>query len=173
VERCRRFRYFRLADPALARVLDALAVVAPASPVRSLRQAAVAAAVRQARTCYDHLAGKLGVALAAALVEREVLREIEDGYQVLPHGARAFARLGLDLHGAQHRRRRFAPHCLDWSERRHHLASALGAALATRLFEAEWITRTAVHRAVRVTEDGRRGLQEWLGLQWREEPDYH
>ncbi len=159
-----RHRYYRLANPALVRALEALAVVAPTAPVRSLRAAEEATALRAARTCYDHLAGALGVALTQALVERGALDAAGDGYAVTPGGAALLEGLGVDLDAARSRRRLFAPRCLDWSERRPHVAGALGAALAGRLSELGWIARAPTSRAVRVTEQGRDGLRERFGL---------
>jgi DNA-binding transcriptional ArsR family regulator len=165
VERCGRHRYYRLADPALARALEALAVVAPPAVPRSLRESDEVMALRYARTCYDHLAGALGVAVTEGLVQRGLLNVIDDGYSVTPRGSRRLDELGLDVAQARRRRRLFAPHCLDWSERRHHLAGALGAALADRLFALDWIARDPAGRAVRVTQEGRQGLHNWLGVE--------
>jgi len=164
VETCGRHRYFRLATPALVRALEALAVIAPPAPVRSLHESEVAVAVRFARTCYDHLAGTLGVAMTEALIARGILAEIEDGYDMTPAGVRSLQEFGVDVGSARRRRRLFAPHCLDWSERRHHVAGALGSALAGHLFEVGWIVRAPTSRAVWVTPTGRVGLSDWLGV---------
>ena len=91
-------------------------------------------ALRSARTCYDHLAGRLGVALAGSLGERRYVLLDEDGGEVTEDGTRFFDELGLDLAGADGKRRRFCRPCVDWSERRPHLGGAVGAALAQRCF---------------------------------------
>ena len=164
VEAHGRRRYYRLANPALVHTLEALAVVAPPTPVRSLRESEEAAALRAARTCYDHLAGALGVALTQSLVERGVLDPVNDGYTVTPEGTARLEEFGLDLDAARRQKRLFAPQCLDWSERRRHVAGALGAALAQRLRDMGWIVRVPTGRAVHLTEEGRRELCERFDL---------
>jgi len=148
-----RRRYFRLADPAVADAIEALAVIAPQPAVRSLREATKSELIREARTCYDHLAGRLGVALAAALEEQAVVVRKNGGYEL---GRRAEARceeLGIDLAELQAQRRPVVRGCLDWSERELHVAGAFGAALATRLFELGWIRRREGNRSVEVTDE--------------------
>jgi DNA-binding transcriptional ArsR family regulator len=148
-----RRRYFRLADPAVADAIEALAVIAPQPPVRSLREATKSELIREARTCYDHLAGRLGVALAAALEEQAVVVRKNGGYEL---GRRAEAQceeLGIDLAELQAQRRPVVRGCLDWSERELHVAGAFGAALATRLFELGWIRRREGNRSVEVTDE--------------------
>jgi DNA-binding transcriptional ArsR family regulator len=148
-----RRRYFRLADPAVADAIEALAVIAPQPSVRSLREATKSELIREARTCYDHLAGRLGVALAAALEEQAVVVRKNGGYEL---GRRAEARceeLGIELAELQAQRRPVVRGCLDWSERELHVAGAFGAALATRLFELGWIRRREGNRSVEVTDE--------------------
>lgn len=159
-----------LANPAVVRALEALAAVACPAPIRSLQASEEAAALHSARTCYDHLAGALGVALTQALVDGDVLDTVADGYTVTTRGAVILKEFGLDLDGVRRRPRLFAPRCLDWSERQHHVAGALGAALAGRLFELGWIARVPVNRAVRVTTDGRKGLRERFDLDLMADP---
>ncbi len=166
VERQGRHRYFRFANPALATALEALAVLAPPAPTRGLSDSLIARDLCAARCCYDHLAGRLGVAVTGALVSRRTLDVVADGYAVTAAGERWFAAFGVDLGAVQRHRRRFAPHCLDWSERHHHLAGALGAALAAQCFAHGWLARAASSRAVQVTEAGRTGFQEWFGIAW-------
>lgn len=153
-----RHRYYRLADERAGRAFEALAVLAPVREVRSLRQSRAAAALRAARTCYDHLAGDAGVRLAEALVAGGVL---DDGFGLREPGP--LLAIGVDVPAAGRARRSFAHPCLDWSERRHHLAGALGAALLTRLIALEWVARRPAGRAVRVTDAGRVGLRERFG----------
>ncbi|WP_033342462.1 ArsR/SmtB family transcription factor [Catenuloplanes japonicus] len=161
VEAQGRHRYYRLADERAGRAFEALAVLAPVRPVRSLRQSRVAASLRAARTCYDHLAGHAGVRLAEAFVSRGILGP--DGFPLLdPDTLTSF---GVDVGAAGRSRRSFAHPCLDWSERRHHLAGALGAAVLTRLVELEWLIRDRSSRAVRVTDAGREGLRTRFGCE--------
>lgn len=164
-ERSGRHRYFRLADPTVARALEALAAVAPPKPVRSLRQSEVAAALRSGRTCYDHLAGVLGVKLTLALVDSGALVENGSGYDLTAAGEQRLVALGLDLPLLRKSRRAFASRCLDWSERRYHLSGALGSALLHRFVELGWLKRADASRAVRVTPEGRGGLLAAFGIE--------
>jgi DNA-binding transcriptional ArsR family regulator len=182
-ERHGRHRYFRLAGPDVGRALEALARIAPPAPVRSLREGTRAQAVRAARTCYDHLAGRLGVALMSGMVEHGVLtggdgqhtreraradrpsamgRDLD--YRLTDGGARRLRDLGVDVDGALAGPRAPIRYCVDWSEQDHHLSGALGAAVAARLFELEWVARLPRTRAVRLTDEGRAGLAERLGV---------
>jgi DNA-binding transcriptional ArsR family regulator len=158
-----RHRFYRLVRPELVQAMEALAVLAPESAPRTHRQAGIGRAVRAARTCYDHLAGRLGVSITHALLDRGALRSAGGQFEVTAGGAQLLGELGIDLAAARARRRAFAPACLDWSERVPHVAGALGAALLTLLFDRSWIERTPASRAVQVTLAGRRGLYRTFG----------
>ena len=127
--------------------------------MRSLRQSRVAAGLRAARTCYDHLAGHAGVRLAEALVSRGVLGAT--GFSLV--APEALISFGVDVEAAARARRSFAHPRLDWSERRHHLAGALGAALLDRMIALEWVVRDRTSRAVHVTAAGQAGLRARFG----------
>jgi DNA-binding transcriptional ArsR family regulator len=150
-----RHRYFSLAGPGVADAVEALARVAPQQPVRSLREATKSDLIRDARTCYDHLAGRLGVALAAALERERVVVRRNGDYELGPHAQACCARLGIDLGELQAQRRPVLRACLDWSERELHVAGALGAALANRFFELGWIRRRPGNRSVEVLDEER------------------
>jgi DNA-binding transcriptional ArsR family regulator len=157
-----RHRYHTLRGPAIATELESLAAIAPPQRVRSPKQTRIGSDLRAARTCYDHLAGVLGVSLLDALFESGMLTE-----ELVPtaHGARRLRKLGIDVDALVRGRRPLGRRCLDWSERQHHLAGALGAALATRFFELGWVERTRSSRAVRVTKPGRKALARELGVE--------
>jgi DNA-binding transcriptional ArsR family regulator len=159
-----RHRYYRLSGPEVGAALEALLRVAPAGAVRSLRQSEEARALRAARTCYDHLAGALGVALTRRLLALGLLAQEGERYRVTAEGAAWLASWGIDLAALERGRRAVARACLDWSERHDHLAGALGAALAAKLFERGWIARVPGGRAVRLTAAGQAGLRRELGL---------
>ncbi len=163
VEQQGRHRYFRIANPAVVQALEALAPLAPASPVHSLREAETAKAIQIARMCYNHLAGRLGVALTQALVEQGTLIALDEGYTVSDEGKQRLQDFGLDMARFQKRGYIFIPHHIDWSERRRHIAGAFGAAFAQRLFALEWIKRSPSSRAVHITEQGREALREQFG----------
>ena len=147
-----RHRYFSLADPAVADAIEALACVAPQPPVRSLREATKSELIRSARTCYDHLAGRLGVALAAALEREQVVIRRNGDYELGPKAEARCEALGIDLAELEAQRRPVVGGCLDWSERELHVAGALGAALARRFFELGWIRRRDGNRSVEIVD---------------------
>jgi DNA-binding transcriptional ArsR family regulator len=179
VEAHGRHRYYRLAGPAVAQLIEALQQLAPAVPIRSLRQGTRAQALRRARTCYDHLAGRLGVELMSAMIERGHLtggdgafdpsRARQDhrtgyghdvGYALTESGNDFLTDFGLRIPA----RRRLIGYCVDWSEQRHHLAGGLGRSLLDRFTEADWIRRTEATRAVHITDTGRQGLHDTFGI---------
>jgi DNA-binding transcriptional ArsR family regulator len=163
VERWSKHRYFRVAGPQVVGAVEALAPLAPDKEIRSLRQSRAAGQVRFARTCYDHLAGELGVGFTRALVSRGILLEAEDGYEVTEGGTSCLKEFGVNLSGRRGRIR-FAPRHVDWSERYHHFAGPLAKATTDRLFELGWIVRVPGSRAVRLTEAGEVGLHDRFGL---------
>ena len=159
-----RHRFYQLADAAVAAAVEALATVAPQPPARSLRDATRSELIRYARTCYDHLAGEVGVALALAL-ERDRAIARRDGTYVLGRRATTgLGALGINLADLKRQRRPLVRGCLDWSERDLHVAGAIGAALTARLFALGWIKRRAANRSVEVTDAGRAGLATELGV---------
>jgi DNA-binding transcriptional ArsR family regulator len=157
-----RYRYYSLEGPEVAAALEALTVLAgtprprfePNTPPR----------LRAARTCYDHMAGALAVAWLQRLLQLGWLEEQGEHYEVTSAGERAFTALGLDLAATRAERRRFACACLDWSERRPHVAGALGAALLTLALKRRWVTRDLDSRALRLTPGGRHELSARFGL---------
>ena len=160
-----RHRYFSLADPAVAAAVEALACVAPQPPVRSLRDATKSELLRSARTCYDHLAGRLGVVVASALEREQTLIRRNGGYVLGPTAEARCQALEIDLAELEQQRRPVVRGCLDWSERELHVAGALGAALAARMFELGWIGPREGNRSVEVTDEGRAALTEKLGVE--------
>jgi DNA-binding transcriptional ArsR family regulator len=182
-ERHGRHRYFRLAGGDVARMLEAMARVSPPAPVTSLRDGTRANALRNARTCYDHLAGRLGTGLMAAMISGDLI-EGGDGlfdpqtarrdrlsgrghdidYRLTVRGTATLAAFGADLHQPTGRRP-FVGYCVDWSEQRHHISGAVGAAILDRMLELAWIVRQPRGRAVWITPAGADGLRETFGLE--------
>jgi DNA-binding transcriptional ArsR family regulator len=162
-----RHRYYRLAGHEIATVLESIAEISPVRPARGLRQSREAVALAQARTCYDHLAGRAGVALFDAFMRQRILAGSGTGtdaaYEVTSEGAGQLAAFGVDVATVARARRRFAGACLDWTQRRPHLNGALGAAVTARLLELSWIERGPSRRAVRVTAAGADGLTDTFG----------
>jgi DNA-binding transcriptional ArsR family regulator len=171
VEKQGRHRYHRLASSAVAQMMESIMQVA--SGLGSTRRPLVVgprdAALRAARTCYDHLAGRLGVALADALVEGGQVELASDGGLVTDVGVAFFDRIGIDLDGLMTRGGRRSARilcrpCLDWSERRPHIAGRIGAAICTHSFSQGWMRRIHRTRAVTITPKGQRIFREQFGL---------
>jgi DNA-binding transcriptional ArsR family regulator len=161
VEPAGRQRLFRLAN-AVADAVEALLLLAPPERVTSLRAAVRGQNLRRARMCYDHLAGTMGVALAEALADRGVLVPDDHGYTLTPAAPAVLAQIGVRIERLEDRRRPLARACMDWSERRHHLAGSLGAAVTSRLIELDWLRLSEASRVVRMTVQGQRGVGDWL-----------
>jgi len=159
-----RCRYYRLAGPHVAQMLESIMNVALAGPPRFQPKSKVDEHLRYARTCYDHIAGMLGVGLAERLTERGLVILGDEAGEVTAAGAEFLSGLGVDLSGARAKRRIFCRPCVDWTERRAHIGGAVGAALATRCFELKWIEHMRDSRALTVTPAGRRGLMEIFEL---------
>jgi DNA-binding transcriptional ArsR family regulator len=166
-ERQGRHRYLRLADPQVARMIEDLAGHATNRnpPVAtSLRTVKASAALARGRTCYDHLAGRLGVAVIDGLVGRQLV-DLIDGARLTPAGARWLTDLGVDVDRLRAARRPMLRTCLDWTERRPHLAGGVGAAIHDRFLARQWIAAGPTPRAVVVTKLGRRELPDLIGLE--------
>ncbi|MCC7346667.1 MAG: helix-turn-helix transcriptional regulator [Variibacter sp.] len=159
-----RFRYYRLASPAVARMLEGIMNVAALAPPRFRPLSKAVAAMRTARLCYDHCAGCLGVGLADSLCAAGHVTLDDDGGEVTPRGERFLQDFGIEVAALRRQQRLFCKPCLDWSERRPHLAGAVGAALARRLMALRWVERVRDTRALCITPVGRRGLADCFGL---------
>jgi DNA-binding transcriptional ArsR family regulator len=166
MERQSRHRYFRLAAPSVGQAVEALMGISLPRP-RATPAEGPLAGLRLARTCYDHLAGRLGVSVTDALVRRRLLTPRNRDYVLTVSGARFLGRLGVDVEATRRERRAFAHQCLDWSERRAHLAGALGAAVARRCLELRWVQRVAEERTLTLSPLGVRGLRTWFGINWK------
>ncbi|MEU6842090.1 winged helix-turn-helix domain-containing protein [Streptomyces sp. NPDC046716] len=163
-ERQGRHRYVRLADARVAQLVEGLAgYAAPdgADPPRTLRDASARDAMARGRTCYDHLAGRLGIAVTDGMVARGLLR-VDTGFALTEAGVGWFRGLGVELGPGG--RRPLVRGCLDWTERRQHLAGVAGAALCRHALASGWVERIGSERAVRVTGGGARVLWDELGV---------
>lgn len=163
VETRGRNRYYRLSTPEIGVAIEALASASIASQPPRMRAVPVSrtapAALRQARTCYDHLAGELAVGLFDRMRQSGWIVVAGTAVDLTENGALAMTQLGIDLGGARRKRRQFACTCPDWSERKPHLGGALGAALLQSLLAHGWIEPTTTSRALRVTPRGQREIE--------------
>jgi DNA-binding transcriptional ArsR family regulator len=148
-----RHRYYALAGPDVAELLEAAARVAPAQQITSLREGTRAHALRYARRCYDHLAGRLGVAVAESLERQGLVAVTEAAYTVTDRGATRLSELGFVVVAGEESRA-----CRDWTEQRAHVAGPLGRVLLAGMLDRGWLVRDARTRALRVSQDGQAGL---------------
>ena len=171
-----RSRYYRLASEQVGLLVETLAGLAPLRPPRTLAENTRMQALRAARTCYDHLAGRLGVAVFEALVARAAVQDLErstlPGRKVRsglgpvslgPAAVAVFAELGIDLDTVAQSRRPLASACLDWTENQPHLAGALGAAVCSAFVQAGWVRRRSDSRAVTLTQAGQSAVAQLTG----------
>lgn len=159
---------YELRDASVGQLVESLAQVAGGAPPFVQKSAPLV----RARTCYDHLAGKLGVALFDALAARGALQAPAASRGTLelgPAAAEVFGAFGIDLAAARRERRKFATACLDWTERRPHLGGALGAALWARCVERGWVVRQPGTRAIILTDAGKQGLRDLLAVELQED----
>ncbi|HLW46859.1 MAG TPA: metalloregulator ArsR/SmtB family transcription factor [bacterium] len=163
VTRIGRQRVYEVTDPSVGQLVESLGLIAGSG-----ERLKMSPPLARARTCYDHLAGRLGVAIFDALVARRAIRHPDARYRgpidLGPAGPATFEHLGIALDEVRLERRRFATACGDWSERRAHLGGALGAALWARALERGWVVRRPGGRVVVVTERGRRAFHQHLGV---------
>jgi DNA-binding transcriptional ArsR family regulator len=159
VIRDRRFSYYRIASPLVATMLESMKVVAAIEvPPRRQPRSANDDALRFARSCYDHLAGQIGVAVTDALVAMGHVVLTDEGGEITPSGERFFTTFGIDLRPRA--RRIYCQPCLDWSERRYHLKGLVGARILDRLLELGWLKCVPGSRALELTSSGKAGLSE-------------
>ena len=163
VEAQGRHRYFRLADPDVARLLESLMSVAFRTGAVRVRSSPREPALRKARVCYDHLAGELGVLVYDRLAQAGAFTLDADGVQLTGAGRRIIEELGIDIAALASTRRAFCRTCLDWSERRHHLAGSLGSALLARFEQLGWARRANDSRVMVFSSAGEQALRAWSG----------
>jgi DNA-binding transcriptional ArsR family regulator len=159
-----RHHYYRLRGERVAELLESLSTIARPTIPLTASQRERAEQVRFARTCYGHLAGRLGVAITQALCAKEYLCEEDSGYQVSATGSVWFRAIGIEV--CRIKRKPLTKRCLDWSERRHHLAGALGVAMASQTFKLGWIVSARNSRVLRLTDPGKAALRSELGLRF-------
>jgi DNA-binding transcriptional ArsR family regulator len=158
-----RNRYYRIASPQVAQMIEAVALLAPAE-FRRPHLGRGTASLQLARTCYDHMAGVLGVAIADRLQAENHVVIADGGGVVTARGVRFFASLGILSEPIGGTRRVFCRPCLDWTERRHHLAGALGAALCDHCLQRGWVERLRDSRALRISPSGQRAFADYFGI---------
>lgn len=154
-----RHRYYSFANPEVAYAVESLANLVPQKPMSKTDKPSPINDVKYCRTCYDHLAGKIGVLIADQFILKKIIELQDKTFVVTKNGAKFFQDFGLNLPELQKKRRHYAKPCLDWSERKYHLAGALGAALLEKMLQLDWLRKTKHSRAIVVTSLGQKGLQ--------------
>jgi DNA-binding transcriptional ArsR family regulator len=164
VEHQGRHRYYQFANRDVAYAVEAIANLLPAEKRDPVGPPLTNGHIKYCRSCYDHLAGKVGVAVNDALLRRKLLQPSDGQYALTTAGVEWLAALGIDAAELQGQRRVFARPCLDWSERRHHVAGSLGAALLSTMLADDWLRRVRQSRAIILTARGEKKLSQLLGL---------
>lgn len=160
VEKQGRRRYYRLSGKEVADAIETLAHLAPNKKPNKVKNKDNNSDVRYCRTCYDHLAGKVGVLIEENLTSQGFIELKNKTYLITKDGNKFFSDFGLDLTELQKQKRNFAKSCLDWSERKHHIAGSLGNALFEKMLELDWIRKTKNSLAIFITSLGTRGLKD-------------
>ena len=164
VEAQGRHRYVRLAGPHIAELLETLGALEVPRTSATRIGASTPSELLHLRSCYDHLAGRLGVRIYDQMLAHNHLQHDADHITLTPSGASLLADLGVDIEASRGSRRPLARPCLDWSERRHHLAGAAGAGLFQALLDNGWIIRGTRPRSIRITQNGQTGLERAFNL---------
>lgn len=155
VEKQGRHCYYRFSKPEVAYVIEAMANLLPTDKMKAVHESADSmSSIKYCRTCYDHLAGKIGVAITEQLLNQKIISSHEKQYDVTAKGIKWFEDIDVSVSALKSKRRVFARQCLDWSERKPHLAGSLGAALLAKMLELGWIRRTKNSRAITITSKG-------------------
>jgi DNA-binding transcriptional ArsR family regulator len=160
-----RHRYYRFTSNKIAGIIESIAGLLPVNNITEQPGSVSPNGIRYARTCYDHIAGKLGVTITNGLLQKKILAADKDQYRVTAPGIKWFNTIGIDIDLVKQTKRKFAYPCLDWSERKHHLGGALGAALLDIIAKNDWIRKAKQTREIIITGAGRRELGERLGLE--------
>lgn len=159
-----RQRLFRLASPGVAHAMEALAAISPPARVVALAQSTEIARLREARSCYDHLAGRLGVAVTERFMACGALRLAAKEFELTPSGEKLLSSFGVDVDAARSSRRNFARVCIDWTERRPHLSGSLGAQVLECFVGRKWVARNKGDRSLRITPQGRTELEKRFSI---------
>ncbi len=158
VEKQGRHKYYRFSNKEVAYAVEAMANLVPKPKVSLKNKPENYPPIKFCRTCYDHLAGKIGVALTDSLLEQKIIIEKNNAYEISPEGEKWFSRFGINIEEAQKQKRIFLKPCLDWSERRNHIAGSIGALLLNKMIAEDWLRRTKDSRAMIITGKGEKEL---------------
>ena len=164
VEKQGRHKYYRFSNKEVAYAVEAMANLVPKPEVSVKKKLEVYSPVKYCRTCYDHLAGKIGVALSDSLLEQKIIIEKEGVFKISTEGQKWFSDFGINVEEAQKQKRIFLKPCLDWSERRNHIAGSIGALLLNKMITEDWIRRNKNSRAITITGKGEKELLKYFKI---------
>jgi DNA-binding transcriptional ArsR family regulator len=165
VENQGRHKYYKYARKEIAYVVEALANLTSRDFIQSKNGDVDISPIKYCRTCYDHLAGKVGVMLTDSLLKQKIIAEKENEYEVSAKGKKFFSAFDIQIEDLQQQRRAFARPCLDWSERRHHMAGSLATALLDKMFSSDWIRKVKSSRAVIITAKGEKEMSKYFKVE--------
>lgn len=165
VERQGRHKYYRFSKPEVAYAIEAIGNLIPNKTHQKMVTNKDNVAIKYCRTCYDHLAGKAGVSITESLLKQKIIIQNGAVYNVTAKGENFFLKLGIITAEIKTNRRTFAKPCLDWSERKHHLAGSLGASLLDKMLSLDWLRKTRNSRAIVITSKGQLELRDKFGVQ--------
>ncbi|QSB28059.1 helix-turn-helix transcriptional regulator [Flavobacterium sp. CLA17] len=163
VEKQGRHKYYRFSNKEVAYAIEAMAsLIPPAIPQKKYPEKN--SPIKHCRTCYDHLAGKIGVAVAESLLEQNIILDSDAKFEVSPEGVKWFSDFGINLEDLKKQRRLFLKPCLDWSERKNHIAGSIGASLLDKMIADDWLRRTKDSRAIQITGKGEKELFRYFKI---------
>lgn len=164
VEKQGRHRYYKFSTPEVAQVIESMASLLPLNKNYKKVTRPAVTAFTYARTCYKHLAGEVGVKITNALLEQKIIKPSEKKYLITSYGENWFLKLGIQIETIKNTKRSFAHQCLDWSERKHHLAGALGDALLIKMLEKDWFRKNKNTRELILTTQGKLEIKKLLNI---------
>lgn len=163
VEKQGRHKYYRFSNKEVAYAIEAMASLIPAA-IPQKKNAEKHSPIKHCRTCYDHLAGKIGVAVTESLLEQNIILDSDTKFEISPEGGKWFSDFGINLEDLKKQRRLFLKPCLDWSERKNHIAGSLGASLLDKMIADDWLRRTKDSRAIQITGRGEKELFRYFKI---------
>jgi DNA-binding transcriptional ArsR family regulator len=164
VEKQGRHKYYRFSNKEVAYVVEAMANLIPKLEIQSKKDTENYPPIKYCRTCYDHLAGKIGVALADSLLKQKIIIENKNTFEVSSEGKKWFSNFGINLEEAQKQKRIFLKPCLDWSERRNHIAGSIGSLLFNKMINEDWLRKTKDSRAIIITGKGEKEILKYFKI---------
>ena len=164
VEKSGRYKYYRIINPQVAMVLENMANLLPGSYDRVSARKLENNGTKFARTCYDHLAGKLGVDITSALIQKRILARSSDSFVITKLGTKWFLENGIELDAIQNKKRILIHKCLDWTEKKHHMSGAVGSAFLEMMLKNDWIRRKQQSRELLITSKGKSELKRQIGI---------